>query len=48
MEVLQPEDEEPFILASVKKGQTRMAVDTYMFKTGLTIYRLHGPAIEVV
>ena len=34
VEVLQPEDEEPFILASVKRGQTRMAVDTYMFKTG--------------
>ena len=32
--MLQPEDEEPFILASVKKGQARMAVDTYMFKTG--------------
>lgn len=34
VELLQPEDEEPFILASVKRGQTRMAVDTYMFKTG--------------
>lgn len=34
VEVLQPEDEEPFILASVKSGQTRTSVDTYMFKAG--------------
>lgn len=44
MEVLQPEDEEPFILASVKRGQARMAIDTYMFKTGLSAYRNLGHA----
>ena len=44
MEVLQPEDEEPFILASVKRGQARMAIDTCMFKTGLSAYRNCGHA----
>ena len=34
--MLQPEDEEPFILASVKSGQTRTSVDTYMFKAGVS------------
>jgi hypothetical protein len=43
VEVLQPEDEEPFILASVKRGQARMAIDTYMFKTGLPAHRNLGP-----
>ena len=36
IEVLQPEDEEPFILASVKSGQTRTSVDTYMYKAGVS------------
>ena len=44
LEVLQPEDEEPFILASVKRGQTRMAVDTYMFKTGIYVQSSSNPA----
>ena len=42
IEVLQPEDEEPFILASVKSGQTRTSVDTYMYKAGVS--RLYSSA----
>jgi hypothetical protein len=43
VELLQPEDEEPFILASVKTGQARMAVDTYMFKTGGPAHKKRSP-----
>ena len=45
VEVLQPEDEEPFILASVKSGQTRTSVDTYMFKAGAS---WRYPSVAVV
>ena len=46
IEVLQPEDEEPFILASVKSGQTRTSVDTYMYKAGVS--RLCSSATVII
>lgn len=47
MEVLNPDDDSPFLLGDLKPGTARLAADTNMFRAGLVLPQTVQPLQSV-